>query len=497
MVSSSTNPPFSPRQIEFIKNSKAKYNLAHGAVRSGKTVATLFKFMTEALHCPGNSIFIIGYSLSTIYRNIISLLFDSPELNYFASLCSWSKGNHVLLYGNKTIRCIGAGDEGALGVIQGVTIDLCYCDEMTLYPPNVIDMIDTRLSREHSKLYASMNPKQPEHKIKKWIDKAEDNELYYALHFSIDDNIFLPDSYKKNIKENLSGLFYKRNYLGLWCMAEGAVYDFFDRNIHVTEENLPSADYYIAGIDYGTSQTFACVLIAISTGKRTYTGRKIRVEKEYYWDVSQTNRQKTNTEYLRDLSSFLDGYPIKGIYIDPSASSFKLEMRKASYPVIDADNDVLNGIQMVSSFMYDGTLAIHSSCRNLIKEIEGYIWDPKKAAHGKDAPVKKEDHACVVGNTLIQLSTDQRVPIEEMEGSTLLNYNVPENTIEFDSVVQTQLTRENAPIYQLELDDGTILQATPDHQVLTDRGFVELQDLMLSDTVLTCSTKSISEESSI
>lgn len=386
--------PFSPRQVEFIQNSTAKYNLAHGSVRAGKTVASLFAFMKAAFECPGNSIYIIGYSLTTIYRNVISLLFDSEELKVFAPFCNWAKGDHTLLFAKKKIKCIGAGDEGALGIIQGLTIDLCYCDEMTLYPDNVIDMIDTRLSREHSKLFASMNPKQPDHKLKKWIDKAEaGNKLYYSLHFTIDDNIFLPESYKSNIRENLTGLFYKRNYLGLWCMAEGAIYDFFDRNIHTRSRPPCAAEYYIAGIDYGTSSVFAAVLIGVSTGKSTQTGKKMWVEKEYYWDVEQTHRQKTNTEFLRDMQAFFEGFLPK-IYIDPNAASMKLEMRRAGIPVIDADDDVLEGIRVVAAFMSDGTLSIVQDCHNLVREIEGYVWDNKKAEKGEDAPLKKRDHAC-------------------------------------------------------------------------------------------------------
>ncbi len=412
--------PFNPRQVEFILNANRKYNLAHGAVRSGKTVCTLFKFMHAIHACPGNSIFIIGYSLSTIYRNVIKLLFDSEELKFFAPFCNWSKGEHILFFKDKQIKCIGAGDEGALGIIQGLTIDLCYCDEMTLYPDNVIDMIDTRLSREHSKLYASMNPKQPDHKIKKWIDKAEANEpLYYSLHFTIDDNdMFLPADYKTNLRNNLQGLFFKRNYLGLWCMAEGAIFDNFDRNLHVKPlAPRGGTDYYIAGIDYGTSKCFACVLVGVSTGVRTQTGKKLWVEKEYYWDVSKTNKQKTNLEYLRDMQSFLADYPLKAIYIDPSATGFILEMKRAAFHIVEADNDVLPGLQQVSDYLTSGTLVILDNCINLIKEIEGYVWDTKKGENGIDAPVKKNDHAI---DALRYALHTHKVPTQiETDGRTL------------------------------------------------------------------------------
>ena len=203
--------PFSPKQVEFILNSNAKFNLAHGSVRSGKTVCTIFRFIQAVMQCPGESIYIVGYSLGTIYQNVICLILNSEELKVFAPYCSWSRGNKELTIGHRVIRCIGAGDEGALGMIQGLTMDLVYCDEMTLYPDNVIDMIKTRLSRPHSQLFASMNPKQPTHKIKEWIDWAESGDKnYYSLHFTLDDNPYVAESYKQDLKKSLSGLFYKR-----------------------------------------------------------------------------------------------------------------------------------------------------------------------------------------------------------------------------------------------------------------------------------------------
>lgn len=391
-----TTDLFSPKQVEFIVYSNAKINLAHGSVRSGKTVCTLFRFLKAVIQCPGESIAIMGYSLGTIYKNVITLLFSSKELKAFSTICTWSKGNKELIVGNKRVTCIGAGDEGALGQIQGITLDLCYCDEMTLYPENVIDMIKTRLSNDHSQLFASMNPKQPSHKIKQWIDLAEEgDENYYSLHFTLDDNPYVSDGYKMDLKKTLSGLFYKRNYLGMWCLAEGAIFDFFDKDIHVVRKAEEAQEYWVAGIDYGTSNPFACVLVGVKTGKYNQTGPKMWVEREYYWDPSDKaqGRQKTNFELLKDLQKFLEPYAIRGVYIDPSAAGFKEEMRRAHLKPIDANNDVNYGIEMMTTKMYSGDLLIYSRCTNLIREIEGYVWDRKKSEKGEDAPKKHNDHA--------------------------------------------------------------------------------------------------------
>ena len=386
--------PFAKKQIEFILNSKAHWNLAHGSVRSGKTVGTLFRFMQAVDSCPDSQIWMVGHSSDTIFQNAIRLLLESDQLAIFRPFCTWYAGKRQLKFRDKTISTLGAKDEGAIGGFQGKTFSLVYCDEMTLYPESIIDMIDTRLSNPHSMGFASMNPSHPNHKLKQWIDRAENGDKnYYSLHFTLDDNPYVDESYKQRIRDSLSGLFYKRNYLGLWCLAEGAIFDFFDKKIHVVKKPPAPAEYWVAGIDYGVSNAFACVLLGVSTGMYTQTGKRLWVEKEYYWDCKKTGRQKINSEFADDIQAFLEPYSVKNIYIDPSALSMKLELQRRGMHIIEANNDVFNGIQMMTTEMGKGNLYVLEDCPNLIKEIENYVWDSKKSAQGDDAPVKKGDHA--------------------------------------------------------------------------------------------------------
>lgn len=384
--------PFSPKQAEFILQANAKFNLAHGSVRAGKTVGVLFRFMQDVLTCPGDQIWMIGHTHDSIYHNCIRLVMDqnSKQFGIFAPFCTWMKGERVLLIGDKKVYCLGAKDEGAIGPIQGKTFDLCYCNEMTLYPDNVIQMIATRLSMPHSKLFGDMNPVQPTHSCKKWIDLATSGDKnYYALHYTIDDNPYLTEEYKAIQRQTLTGLFYRRNYLGEWCLAEGSIFDFFDERVHVTKRTLGTTKYWIAGIDYGASNAFACVLIRISD---LHEGGKMWVEKEYYYDP-KNQRQKTNSEYMRDLLNFFDGYAIHAIYLDPSAASFKAELSRHHLHVADTINDVYDGILSLTNVLKEGTLEISPTCTNLIREMQGYVWDPKASKQGYDEPLKQNDHA--------------------------------------------------------------------------------------------------------
>jgi PBSX family phage terminase large subunit len=384
--------PLSKKQLEFITKATRKWNLAHGSVRTGKTVCTAYAFMHAVNKCPDSKIYIVGHTFDTAYRNVVRLFLESDEMSIFRPFLTWS--GKKLLFKDKIITVLGAKDEGAVGNFQGLTMSLVYCDEMTLYPESIIDMIDSRLSLPHSKGYAAMNPSHPKHKVKQWIDKAEEGDPnYYALHFTMDDTPYVDDAYKARIRDSSTGLFYKRNYLGLWCLAEGAIFDFFDPKIYVVSRPPCAADYWVAGIDYGASNPFVCLLIGVSSGKNSQSPKLMWVEKEYYWDHKAREKTKTNSEMALDVQEFLQDYDVKQIYIDPSAASFKAELRKLEMKPIDADNNVEEGIYKMTSEMKRGMLYICQDCKNTIREIESYVWDPKAAEKGYDEPLKKDDHA--------------------------------------------------------------------------------------------------------
>jgi len=383
--------PLAPKQLEYIIHSTAKWNIAHGSVRTGKTVANTFRFLQAAQNCPDSRIYIVGHTFDTAYRNVIRPILESPELALYRPFCSWS--GKKLYFRDKVITVLGAKDKGSLATFAGMTASLIYCDEITLYDPEITEMIDTRLSTPHSMGFATCNPAHPNHIIKKWIDQGlAGDRNYYSLHWKLEDNPYVDEDYKNRIKNSLSGVFYKRNYLGEWCLAEGAIFDFFERKYHVVKRPPRNAEYHVAGIDYGTLNAFGCVLVGVSTGRYDQMGLCRWAEKEYYWDARKTNRQKTNSEYADDVQAFLEPYGVRAIYVDPSAAAFKLELRRRGMQVVDADNDVINGISVMTSAMRDNILYVSQDCPNLIREIETYVWDSKAAEKGYDKPIKKDDH---------------------------------------------------------------------------------------------------------
>lgn len=333
---------------------------------------------------PGNLI-IVGRTNDTIKRNLIDEILNLPNIR-----AHYYPGKRELHMEGRVIYCVGANDERSESKIRGPTFSGAYVDEATLIPESFFKMLLSRLSRAGSQLLATTNPDSPFHWLKRdFIDRSEELNLN-VFNFRMEDNPSLVPEYVEALKKEYKGLWYRRFIEGEWCLAEGSVYDFFDESIHVIPNPPSYAKYYIVGVDYGTTNPCAFVLIGFNDESPT----KIWVQKEYYFDSRKEGYQRTDAEYASDFFDFISDYPVKTVYIDPSAASFRLELRRRSQQIVikDAENDVGNGIRVVSMRLATGDLKVCKECKNLIQEFQSYIWDGKKAQRGVDEPVKQFDH---------------------------------------------------------------------------------------------------------
>ena len=381
------NLNLSPKQALSVRESDARFNFWIGAVRSGKSFASLLRFVQFIIRGPAGDMFILGKSMGAIKRNVLSplKLLLGDDFNFYL-------GKGEANFANRTIHLIGANDERAENKIRGASFAGAYIDEITIIPESVFEMLMSRLSIPGAKLFGTTNPDSPFHWFKKnFLDRANELDLK-QWNFVLEDNPSLDPVFVSNIKKEYRGLWYERFILGKWVLAEGTIYDFFDHSLHTIDFPPGAADHYILGVDYGTVNPCAFILV----GYNEFTFPNRWVEKEYYWDSRVKMRQKTDTDYAQDLKKFIEGYKVKAIYVDPSAASFKLELGRhlpGHLSIIEANNDVLEGIRYTSMLLANGTVKIGRNCENLIKEIGTYRWDTRAANRGLDEPLKENDHA--------------------------------------------------------------------------------------------------------
>ncbi len=377
------NHKTSPKQNKSFAEATHRFNIWVGAVRSGKTYASLERFAYDLKNGPPGDAMIIGVNRTSIQRNILKHLYGQV-LNF---PCPNEKAQQSRLYG-RDVWFVGAPDVSAVSTIQGSTLALAYVDEATNLPEPFWKMLESRLSVPGAKILATCNPEGPAHWLKKdYIDNRNIDLVHW--NFCLEDNPVLDENFKKSLKASYTGMWYNRYILGEWALAHGAIYDCYDKD-NEYENPLPAPSYYIVGEDYGTTNATAAVLCAVSP----HTWPQIRVEAEYYYDSAKKGRSKTDQELVRDIKDFIGYKNVSAIYIDPAAASLKIALRQAELPVLDANNDVLLGIKICSKFIGGKNIVIQKGCTTLREHIQSYAWDSKAADRGEDKPVKKNDHIC-------------------------------------------------------------------------------------------------------
>ena len=321
---------------------------------------------------------ILGVTKSTIERNVLE-----PMRNLYgdALVGSISSDNTVWLFGEKCY-CLGAEKVSQVSKIRGASIKYCYGDEVADWSEEVFELLKSRLDKEYSCFDGTFNPQYPGHWLKQFLDSDAD---IFSQTYTIDDNPFLPDGFKENLKKEYAGtVFYDRYILGLWKLAEGIVYPMFSEDRHVVHGDPDGSGVYYISIDYGTMNPTAMGLWRVHRGEAV-------MMKEYYYDGRAMRKQKTDEEYYQDLEEFAGSKKIERVIVDPSAASFKESIhRHGKFAVWDADNSVLDGIRLTATLLQTGRLKFHESCDNTFKEFRSYMWDEDA---GEDKVIKENDHA--------------------------------------------------------------------------------------------------------
>lgn len=372
--------------------------IADGAIRSGKTISMSLSFVLWAMSSfDGQNFGMCGKTIGSFRRNVLFWLKMMLRSRAFGFMVDDHRADNLLIirHGSKEnyFYIFGGKDERSQDLIQGITLAGVFFDEVALMPESFVNQATARCSVDGSKWWFNCNPDGPYHWFKtEWIDKRDRKNLLY-LHFTMDDNLSLSERMKERYRSQYSGVFYRRYIEGLWCMAEGIIYDMFDEAVHVADvlrfaqDLIERASCRYVSCDYGT-QNATCFLL----WNKGLTGIWYCI-REYYYSGRDTGKQKTDSEYAEDLIRWLDGTEIRAVVVDPAAASFIAELRRKGFHVIEADNDVLDGIRRVSVLLTKRKIVFASSCVNTRKEFASYVWDRKASEHGEDRPVKVFDHA--------------------------------------------------------------------------------------------------------
>ena len=367
----------------------ARIMLADGAIRSGKTVAMILSFLNWSQSTFEDRDFIVaGITAGALKRNVLSPMFRMLET--LGVPFAWKRTEARLEIGSNVYHLFGADKDNAQDKLQGMTAAGAYADEVALFPRSFVDQMIGRCSVAGSRIFLNCNPNGAFHYIKTdFIDRAGEIGLY-RLHFTMEDNLTLSPEIRKSYARSFRGVFYRQYILGEWVSAEGSVYPMWDDHENTYAEAAP--DMYgdaarCCAVDYGTVNP--CVFLDARDDGETFW-----IANEYYWDSAAASRQKTDAEYADDLAAFLGGDRDAQIIIDPSAASFRAELRNRGFRVRDAVNSVREGIATTAVLIGNRQVrAERTRCPNLLREMHSYVWDDRARVRGEERPLKERDHA--------------------------------------------------------------------------------------------------------
>lgn len=390
---------FSEKQMSYIHDSDAFINIAHGSVRSGKTICATFAFLMFVLKSPYKEFMISGKTRDTIERNVVRDLIRMVDGQGYWKYRKFD--NYIEIADNK-IWLVGFSDEGATEKVRGMTVGGWYADELTSASKSTVEMAITRCSADGAQMFWTMNPDSPYHFI--YTDYISNTELLNSgtvkcWHFTLEDNLHLSPRYIEELKRvnRKSQVNYKRNILGQWVIAEGIIYDSFDETIHVFHDDHTSMfDEINICCDYGVSTVTTFGVMGIV--KDTKNGNSYYLQEETYYDASKKGVAQSDSDRVNDIIRLQNKYGLgrrSTIFLPHDAASLKAQCRKDKrirMKVRTYAPDTFKDINRIQDLFNNRRFFIHESCKNSITQAQTYCWDTKAQQRGEDKPLKVDDH---------------------------------------------------------------------------------------------------------
>lgn len=369
----------SDKQKKFLKDDLRRINLLYGSVRSGKTWISLLKWaIWIGKQAQDKQFLMVGKTITTLKRNCLVLLDELIGDNITYSISQ----KKAVIFG-RTVWLEGANDERSESKIRGMTLMGVYIDELTQIPQDFYLMALSRLSEKGAVFLATTNPDHPKHYVKTEII---DNDLLdkQVIKFLLDDNIFLDEAYKENLKKEYTGVYYSRFINGDFVRAEGVVFlDFADNTEkYLIDKNDVPKDLrnFSAGFDIGGNlSNYALVASAVDRQNNVYVLKAKEIlpqdlrpadvenaAKDFISSIEKEYGIRANNCYVDDAYYTI----INGLndwrYIFDNAACIKSSMPLQDRPL------------MLSKLMAQGKFKlVKGECEPLIEQLQNAVYDPK------------------------------------------------------------------------------------------------------------------------
>jgi len=385
--------------------------LIEGPAGTGKTFGMLWKLHLMALKHPGMRGLMVRKTLESLKASALvtyqERIIGSAEFGVVFFGGNKIKPAHFR-YPNGSIIVMGGIDKPAK--IMSSEYDVAYINEATELTEADWESISVRLRYNrmpYQQLLADCNPDVPTHWLNqrcnagntvRLISRHKDNP---AL-FDVDSGQWTSEGVAYMARLNsLSGVRLKRLRDGVWCAADGQVYEEWDPAIHLVDRfAIPEAWPRYWSIDFGYTNPFVWQAWAEDPDGRLFRYREIYMTGMLVEDAAPRIKALTADEPRP-----------KAIVTDHDAEDRATFERHIGMKTNAADKRVSTGIQAVTGRLKhagDGKPRLFFLRDSLVnrdpslvdrraplcteEEFPSYVWDVRQSQRKGEHPIKDNDH---------------------------------------------------------------------------------------------------------
>ena len=369
-----------------------KFILYSGAFGAGKTLLLANVVIRECLNFPGSLWFVGSQTVPQLRDTVVRTFLEEMDLyqnmlaeeGYEMKLeKSWRPSIMTYDMFNGSRVLFRSCDDSSK--FKSLNLDGAAIDEPVDVAEEIFLMLQGRLRGMHTPhrfIIMAGNPSG----FTNWVYRKffeENNPDCYHVHTTTYDNTFLPSDYIPSMEKSFDFDYANRYLRGEWGEFEGLIYKDFDREYHIGNYRDRKYKYYIGGFDDGYRNPACLLTLGVDAENHLY------VVDEFY----ETTR--TSTEIATEVNEINRVFPMRRIYADPSAQNVIAEMKEKHLRVMEANNDIEQGVAKLKSFFKNNVIFIDFGCKNLIKEIQSYRYEKDHVTkNATERPIKKDDHAC-------------------------------------------------------------------------------------------------------
>lgn len=386
--------PFSVKQQEYFENANKRWNFKSGATRSGKTYMDYFvipKRIRARIGKPG-LVVILGVSKGTIERNII----EPMRQIWGPKLVGEINSKNICRMFGEDVYCLGAEKISQVSKLRGSSIKFCYGDEVADWSKEVFEMLKSRLDKPYSCFDGALNPQNPTHWLKEFLDSNAD---IYLQTYTIFDNPFLDPKFVEELCKEYEGTVYYDRYInGLWKRAEGAIYrrfadnpkafyckivDHISSDIGVKQILKSSIMEICIGVDFGGNKSGHAFVATAKT--RNYRDLILLRSERHFGDIDSNALDNLLLDFI---SKVLAEYgPIDYVYWDNAETVLGRGIKKAigdKYPSITvrpAIKEIVNDrIRCATMLMGAARFWYCDNCKTVKDALSDAVWNEKELA---------------------------------------------------------------------------------------------------------------------